>query len=205
MKNQQSETQEDIREALNLANESERAIGEASQREAGTFFLIWGGVYALVPIIILTLPDIAVWLANGLVILASATTIALGLMTPVRRPLGTRLGLVWGVAALFAFVWMVILGGENFPRFDLQIEGRQTWAFGITVAMMVFVVMGLITRYPLMIVLGLFITAAAFSAFFFAWEWRRFWIWLIVGTGLPLLAAGLYCKVKPKTLRPSGV
>ena len=47
-----------------------------------------------------------------------------------------------------------------------------------------------------MIVLGLFVTAAAFSAFFFAWEWNRFWIWLIIGTGLPLLAAGIYCKAK---------
>ncbi|MEM1443355.1 MAG: hypothetical protein AAGF67_13495 [Verrucomicrobiota bacterium] len=205
MKNQQTNAPEGIREALELANESERAISAASQREAGTFFLIWGGVYVLVPIIILTVPSLAVWLANGLVLLASAITIALGLMTPVRSPLGTRLGLVWGVAALFAFVWLVMLGGENFPRFDLQVEGRQTWAFGISVAMMVFVVMGLITRYTLMIVLGLFVTAAAFSAFFFAWEWHRFWIWLIVGTGLPLIAAGIYCKSKPQRLLPASV
>ncbi|MEM9281555.1 MAG: hypothetical protein AAGA96_07015 [Verrucomicrobiota bacterium] len=205
MENQDTDSRDGIRKALALARESERTIGEASQREAGTFFLIWGAVYVLVPIVILTLPDLAVWLANGLVLVAAAITITLGLMTPIRSPLGTRLGLVWGVAALFAFVWMVMLGGENFPRFDLQVEGRQTWAFGISVAMMVYVVMGLITRYTLMIVLGLFVTAAAFSAFFFAWEWHRFWIWLIVGTGLPLLAAGIYCKSKPQRLLPASV
>ena len=132
-------------------------------------------------------------------------TIAKGMMTPVRSPSGTRLGLVWAVAALFAFVWMVMLGGENFPRFDLQIEGRQTWAFGISVAMMVFVVMGLITRYTLMIVLGLFVTAAAFTAFFFAWEWHRFWIWLIIGTGFPLLGAGILCKLRPQWFKVLGV
>lgn len=205
MENQNLNLENEMREALDLANESEHLIEEAAQREAGTFFLIWGSVYSLVPIIILTVPDLAVWLANGLVVLASAITIGLGLMTPVRSPLGTRLGLVWGVAALFAFVWMVMLGGENFPSFDLQIEGRQTWAFGISVAMMVFVVIGIISRYTLMIVLGLFVTAAAFCAFFLAWEWGRFWVWLIVGTGFPLIAAGILCKWKPQWFKAAGV
>ncbi|MEM9015870.1 MAG: hypothetical protein AAGC68_02565 [Verrucomicrobiota bacterium] len=191
----------DVREALDLATESEQLTAVATQREAGSFFLIWGSVYSLVPFIILALPSLAGWLANGLVVFASILTITLALRSPIRSPLGFRLGLVWAVAAVFAFVWMVMLGGENFPRFDLQVEGRQTWAFGISVAMMVFVVMGVITRYPLMIFLGFFVTAAAFSAFFLAWEWSRFWVWLIVGTGAPLLAAGVFCKWKPNRLQ----
>lgn len=205
MKNENPDLTKEAREALEVVAASEQVIGDAAQRETGTFFLIWGGVYTLVPIIILTAPDQAVWLANGLVVLASIATIALGLMTPVKSPLGKRLGMVWAAAALFAFVWMVILGGENFPRFDLQIEGRQTWVFGISVAMMVFVVMGLVTRFTLMIALGLLVTAAAFSALFLAWEWNRFWIWMIVGTGVPLLAAGIFCKWKPQALQPAGV
>lgn len=205
MDKQNSIPQQEAREALDLATKGEQIIENATQRETGHFFLIWGSVYTLVPLIILTAPGYAVWLANGLVVLASIITITLGLLTPVRSVLGSRLGMVWAAAALFAFVWMVTLGGENFPRFDLQIEGRQTWVFGITVAMMVFVVMGLVTRYNLMIVLGLFITVAAFSALFFAWEWNRFWIWMIFGTGLPLFAAGVYCRRKPQVLQPATV
>ncbi|MEM8954615.1 MAG: hypothetical protein AAGD22_10730 [Verrucomicrobiota bacterium] len=195
MKELFSPSLDEARQGLEIIEKSRHETLRATHREAGSYFLIWGLVYVLVPLVVLYFHSQAGWLANGLVAVGVVATLVVGFRSPVRSRLGFRLGIFWWVAFSFAVVWVIILGGEDFPRLSVQVEGRQTWGFGVTVAMMVFVLMGLVSRYPMLVVLGLGITVLVVTGYFVAWDWWSFWPWMAACSGGPLLAAGVWCKL----------
>ncbi|MEM0968934.1 MAG: hypothetical protein AAF191_07985 [Verrucomicrobiota bacterium] len=189
-------TPEEARGALAMADSSAQQVRITHRRDIGTYLLLWGTIYCLVPLCILFCPpQHAVWLANTLVLGGVLATVLCWTRTPIRSHLGFQLGAFWWITASFAIVWLIILGGENFPRFQLKVEGRQTWAFGITVAMQLYLLMGILAHSRMLIVLGIGVTAFTLAAFFVAWEWTMFWTWMILFSGIPLLLSGLTCKL----------
>ena len=175
---------------------SERELRSLETKDAGGYFLIWGVVYILVPLIILFFPHQAPWAANMLVPLGAIATGILGSRSPIQSELGSRIWIFWVVAFAFAPIWVIILGGNKFPDLSISVDGRQTWAFGVTIAMMVYILMGLVFRSRLLIGLGIGITALTLAAFFIAWEHTAFWTWMAVFTGGPLLVSGLLCRFR---------
>jgi len=203
MKNTSSLSPEEAKEALAIAiaDSSAENLKTSTYREVGTYILIWGAVYTLVPLSILFYPKQADWLANSIVAIGVILTVVLWSRTPVKSDLGLRLGFFWWISAAFAVAWMIILGGENFPNVQVNLEGRQTWAFCVTVAMFLWVLMGLIAHLKLLIWLGIGISAFTLAAFFVAWEWKTFWTWMILFNGAPLLISGLYCKLNTPSIK----
>jgi len=179
-------------QALAAMETSEGQVQIAGERFAGNYLLLWGAIYVLVPLTVIQLEAHAVWVANGLVALGVFVTVLLGVREPFKSEMGHRIGIFWWVIFSFSVVWMIILGGENFPRFQVHVEGRQTWAFGVTIAMLVFVLTGLLYSSKVLIGLGIGVTALTLAGFFVAWEMPTFYYWMAGCSGLPLLAVGLW-------------
>jgi hypothetical protein len=184
----------EAQEALLMMEASERELRSLETKDAGGYFLIWGVIYILVPLLVLFAPHQAPWAANMLIVIGAISTGVLGSRSPVRSELGDRIWTFWVVAFAFAPIWIIILGGNKFPDLSISLDSRQVWAFGVTIAMLVYVLMGLVFKSKLLIGLGFGITALTLAAFFVAWEPTAFWTWMAVFTGGPLFIAGVLCR-----------
>lgn len=187
---------QEAREALAMMGESSHQIRTAEVRDIGTYLLIWGIVYLAVPALVILLPSQLTFLCNGIVLLGVVATIIAAKRGHVHSPLASSILMFWWVIFAFCLVWIAILNGRNFPAVELSIDGRQTWAFGITVAMLMFVLIGFIGKQRLMTCLGFGVTIATVPAFYLAWDKPGFWLWMAASSGLPLTLSGIWCKTQ---------
>jgi len=202
MYNKQLLSKQEAQKSLEMMAKSESAIQVAGFRYAGNFLLLWGLVYVLVPMTILHFGEQAVWLANGLIGMGVIVTMVLEFRDPMRSELGFRIGVFWWFVFGFAVVWMIILGGENFPSLQVHVEGRQTWAFGVTISMLLFVLMGLLYSSKVLIGIGIGVTFLTLMGFFVAWELPQFYYWMAGCSGVPVLAGGLWFKLQKISASP---
>ena len=184
----------DAKGALEMMGQGQNQLTRAVLRSVGNYLILWGGIYVAVPLLIPFVPDTAGLTTNGLVLLGIITTIIMAIREPVKSELDSNIGKFWFVAFFFAVIWILLLAGKNFPNIQVNLSSRQSWAFGVTVAMMMFVLSGLLERSKMIMFLGFFVTVLTVTAFLSEWAWSVFWFWMSAFTGLPLLICGIWAK-----------
>ena len=189
-----NESKIDAKNALEMMGQGQAQLTKAALRNLGNYMILWGAIYLLVPFLIHWTPSTAVLTANGLVLLGVIVTAVMGIKDPVKSDLDSTMWKFWFVAFFFAFIWAMLLGGRHFPDLKVYLNGRQTWAFGVTIAMMVFVLTGLLEKSKAITLLGFGVTLLTMVAFISEWAWSVFWFWMAACSGIPLLAFGVWAK-----------
>ena len=111
----------------------------------------------------------------------------------ISGPGSWRIGGLWFLTFAFALIWFLILSPATFQ--DVKAHGveisRQMWAYGVSIAMFVYVVMGLwIGR--IYVVTGLMVTLVTLVGLLFLGDW--YWLWCAITGGGALLVVGLLLR-----------
>lgn len=180
----------EAREALSAAEHAAQSLKRAIDQQTSRIVLIWAFVYFFAPL------SMHLWPMGGIIPLqlllmgAIVYSIYNGRRnSPISGPGRWRIGALWGVTFAFAWVWCLILAPDTSS--DVKTDGsaieRQMWAYGVSIAMFVYVVMGLwIGR--IYIVTGVMVTLVTLIGLKFLGDW--YWLWCAVTGGGILLVAG---------------
>lgn len=184
----------DAREALSAADDAVRSVKRAVDRQTSRIVLVWGVVYVLAPL------SMHIWPRWGVIPLQLLLIGAIGFSiydahrnSLISGPSSWRIGGLWWLTFAFGWIWLLILDPANFqnPAENGVAISRQMWAYGVSLAMFVYVVMGLwIGR--LYVVTGLVVTIFTMVGLLWLEDW--YWLWCAVTTGGTLLAAGFWLR-----------
>ena len=155
---------------------------------------MWGVVYVLAPL------SMHIWPRWGVVPQQLLLISAIGFSiydahrnSFISGPTSWRIGGLWWLTFAFGWIWFLILDPGNFqnPAANGEAIMRQMWAYGVSLAMFVYVVMGLwIGR--LYVVTGLAVTIFTMVGLLWIEDW--YWLWCAITEGGTLLAAGLWLR-----------
>ncbi len=184
----------DARESLSAVDDAVRSVKGAIDRHASRIVLAWGVVYVLAPL------AMHIWPFWGFV---PQQLLLLGVIgfsvyethgnSLISGPNSRRIGGLWCLAFVFGWIWFLILSPANFldPAANGLAISRQMWAYGVSLAMFVNVVMGLwIGR--LYVLSGL--AVAFFTMVGLLWLGDWYWLWCAITGGGILLAAGFWLR-----------
>ena len=116
----------------------------------------------------------------------------------VSGPNTWRIGGLWWLTFAFGWIWFLILDPASFrdPAENGILISRQMWAYGVSLAMFVYIVMGLwIGR--LYVVTGLAVTVFTLVGLLWLGDW--YWLWCAVFGGGTLLLAGFWLRRQGRT------
>ncbi|MEO0531800.1 MAG: hypothetical protein AAF266_14670 [Planctomycetota bacterium] len=187
-------TPDQAREALSAANDAASEVQRAVDHQTSRIVLVWAFVYFFAPL------AMHVWPLWGLIPQQLLLLGAIGYSiydgsrnSLVSGPNSRRIGSLWGVTFGFAWAWFLILDPAAFddPASNGVVIAKQMWAFGVSLAMFVYTVMGIwIGR--LYVVTGVLLTLLTVAGLLFLDQW--YWMWCAVTGGGTLLAAGLLLR-----------
>jgi len=171
----------------------------AEARQASRIVLAWAGAYLLGPLAMHVWPQWGLIPQQLLLVAAIAFTIYdVRTRSLVTGFTGERLGALWGLTFAFGCVWFVInhpLGHQFLdigrPDFDGLRFSRQMWAFGVSLAMFVYVVMGLWVGRAY-IITGVAVTALTLVGLLCLDGW--YWLWCAATGGGGMLLFGLWLR-----------
>ena len=184
------------------ARESLAQIEEASRRArkmiayAGTdvIFMLWGAIWIAGYLCTHVAPGAAGWAWLILVAGGIAGTLVVSVRSsPVKGPLGIRIGFFWFLLFLYVDFWILLLW--PFIKVNGQEEGellaKHFGAIAATVPMFAYVIMGLwLDHFMLWIGIAVTLLTAAGLFLFPAW----FWLWMAITGGGTLLGTGLFIR-----------
>ncbi len=189
----------DAREALSAADDAVLSVKRAVDRQASRIVLVWGVVYVLAPLSMHIWP---LWgfIPHQLLLIGAIGVTIYDTMrnSVVSGPTSSRIGGLWWLTFGFGWIWFLILDPATFEdgAYDGLAIARQMWAYGVSLAMFVYVVMGLwIGR--LYVVTGLAVTL--FTVVGLVWLEDWYWLWCAITGGGTLLAAGLWLRRQGRT------
>lgn len=184
----------DAREALSAADNAVRSVKQAVVRQSSRIVLVWGFVYVLAPL------SMHIWPLWGVIPhqLLLVGTIGYTIYDVKRNSIVSgknswRIGGLWWLTFGFGWIWFLILDPVNFldPAANGVAISRQMWAYGVSLAMFVYVVMGLwIGR--LYVVTGLAVTLFTVIGLLWLGDW--YWLWCAITGGGTLLATGFWLR-----------
>ncbi len=187
-------TPTDAREALSAADDAVQSVKRAVDRQASRIVLIWGVVYLLAPL------SMYIWPRWGIIPHQLLLIGAIGFSiydtrrnSLVSGPSSWRIGGLWWLTFAFGWIWFLILSPATFqdPAANADAIMRQMWAYGVSLAMFVYIIMGLwIGR--LYVVTGLAVTCFTVLGLLWLGEW--YWLWCAITGGGTLLAAGFWLR-----------
>ena len=189
-------TPREAQEALGAAQEAIEAVKRAVDRHTSQIVLVWGAVYFLVPLSMHLWPFWGVIPMEIMLIGAIAYT-----MVRTRRssltsgPTSQRIGALWLLTFGFGWMWMLILSPGTFWEFAEYHPNlaRQMWAYGVSLAMFVYVVMGLwIGKFY--VITGATVAVLTVIGLLCLGEW--YWLWCAITGGGTLLSVGIWLRRK---------
>ncbi|MEZ6072210.1 MAG: hypothetical protein R3C10_18625 [Pirellulales bacterium] len=187
-------TPAEARASLGAIDEAVDAHRRAIDRLAAQIVLVWGVTYCVAPLAMHFWPVPGPFVLNLLVVVAIGYTVmATSRQSPVTGPNVRRSGAVWGIVYGFGTLWFCVLSpwGSPHAHGSWSVSSEQMWAYGVTLAMMVYVVMGLwVGRFY--VLLGLAVTATTAFGLFALGD--AYWIWCSITGGGAMIAAGLYLR-----------
>lgn len=184
----------EAREALNAAQSAVEAVRRAVDKQTSRIVLIWGVVYFLAPLSMHVWPRWGLIPQQLLLIGAIAFTIYDARRSPLISGPGTwRIGALWWLTFAFGWIWILILDPTAFrdPVHNADAIARQSWAYGVSLAMFVYVVMGLWIGW-LYVLIGVTVTVLTLVGLLWLGEW--YWLWCAISEGGTLLAAGFWLR-----------
>lgn len=187
-------TPTDARAALSAADDAVQAVKRAVDRQTSRIVLVWGLTYVLAPMAMHFWPRWGVIPQQLLLIVAISFTIYDTCRnTVVSGPSSWRIGGLWMATFAFGWLWFLILSPATFqnPGAHGAAIARQMWAYGVSLAMFVYVAMGLwIGR--LYVITGLAVALSTTAGLLWLGDW--YWLWCAVTGGGSLLAAGMWLR-----------
>lgn len=187
-------TPTDARQALKAADEAVRTMKNAVDRRTSRIVFVWGVVYTLAPLSMHIWPFWGLIPQQLLLIGAIGYTIYDGYKNSfISGPNSWRIGAMWWLTFAFGSVWFLILDPANFqdPAAHGIAISRQMWAYGVSLAMFVYVVMGLWVG-RLYIATGVTVTLATVAGLLWLGDW--YWLWCAVTGGGTLLGTGFWLR-----------
>lgn len=184
----------EARESLSAAEQAVQSVKNAVDRQTSRIVLIWGFVYFFAPL------SMHLWPLWGLIPQQLLLVAGIGFTifdsrqnSFISGPNTWRIGGLWWITFAFGWAWFLILSPATFQ--DVEANGvaisRQMWAYGVSIAMFVYVVMGLwIGR--IYVVTGVTVTVATVVGLLFLGDW--YWLWCAITGGGPLLLTGLLLR-----------
>jgi len=187
-------TPTNARRSLDAIDQAVTAHRQSIDRQSSHIVLAWGVTYLVAPLCVHFWPQFGMIALNLLVLAAIGLTIYItSRNSPVSGPNVRRFGAVWGIVYGFGSLWFLMLSplGSRQPNATWFIAPEQMWAYGVTLAMFIYVVMGLwVGRFY--VVLGAIVTLATTIGLFCLNEW--YWVWCSLTGGGAMIAAGLYLR-----------
>jgi TRAP-type uncharacterized transport system fused permease subunit len=187
-------TKSEARKSLDVIDEALVSMKRAIDRQSARIVLVWGVAYLVGPLCMHAWPKFGVIPLEVLV----ATAIAFTIYDTSRKSLVTgansrKFGAVWGLIYAFGAIWMLILSPFNIDDIDhrFTIYSQQMWAYGVTLAMFIYVAMGF-WMGKFYIVLGSLVTVCTLIGRFWLTDW--FWLWCGVTGGGAMIVGGLYLR-----------
>jgi hypothetical protein len=166
----------------------------AIDRQASHIVLAWGVTYLVAPLCVHFWPQRGVIALNLLVLAAIGLTIYItSRRSPISGPNVRRYGAIWGIVYGFGALWFSMISplGSNEPVARFVVTPEQMWAYGVTLAMFIYVVMGLwIGKFY--VILGTIVTLATAVGLFCLSDW--YWVWCSLTGGGAMIVAGLYLR-----------
>lgn len=164
---------------------------------ASPILYLWGGVWVAAYGLCQFFPDLSGQIWAILCTLGGVGTGILSRNAPVRSESDARFGISWIILFAFAAVWFaVLIPWEQLKHFDYSERQRSMGAYGATLAMFAYVMMGLWWDRFFMW-LGLAVTALTLVGYFAVPAYFNLWM-AVFGGGL-LLASGLLIKRRWKS------
>jgi len=201
---------EEARDSLAAVGAVTQATWEAaSYRGSDWLFIIWGLVWLLgyvgtpflgplaIPCFGIRISVSLLWWVALLALGGMASGLAYRSTTPVRwASSGRNVGWLWLVLWGYVYLWLFLLSPF------VQVQGHGGWMalwkhFGVlmgTVPMCGYLIMGLWLQVPLLLALGLAITALLLLGLLLPWLY--FWFWCGIVAGGTLLVTGLILRSK---------
>ncbi len=177
------QTAEDLLDQVQQVTARTRKSIAASS--ASTLLILWGVIWILGFLSTQFWPKYAGWawlVLDGVGI--AATLIIARSKTPVKSSMDRRISLFWLFLIIYGNIWLALLWPWN---------GNQIVAFGCTLIMFAYVVMGIFgDRF--MLWLGLAVTALTLLGYFAFQEWL--WVWMAAAGGGALAGTGLYIRYR---------
>lgn len=177
---------EDVRQAMREADGTGREIAKGFRGHR--FMILWGVLWVLMPLSFEFLPQRQWWVCPALAMFGGVASMAIGIWQSrfVRsRPDRHFQAAMIGILAYAALGFIVLLQTAPGGRLDAKIA----YAYGCLSAMAIYVLAGAWFRYFLYW-FGL-VTMAVTAVGLFAFR-DIFWYWMALGTGIPLILAGVY-------------
>ena len=183
-------TPEQARESLNAIDEANDSLRRVFDRQSGRIVLGFGLAYLFGPLAMHLLGEGGILIQQLTLIGAIAFMIyECSTKAIASGSGGTNFGISWGVLYGFGMIWFFILspfGWEEVDKSRFQVMAKQMWAYGVTLAMFAYTLMGLwMDRIYLW--MGLGVTAAVLVGQFLLPHW--FWLWC-AGTNGGILILG---------------
>jgi hypothetical protein len=192
-------TPTDARRSLNAIDQAVATHRRAIDRQASHILLAWGVTYLVAPLCM------HFWLQRGVIPLQLLLTVTIAYTiyctsrkSPIAGPNVRRFGAVWGIVYGFGALWFFMLAPMSaiVPDSGYMVITRQMWAYGVTLAMVIYVVMGLwVGRFYS--ILGIVVTSATVVGLFWLGDW--YWIWCSLTGGGTMTVAGLYLRRASRT------
>lgn len=186
----------EAREALSAAQRAVQAVKHTVDRQTSRIVLMWGAVYVLAPLSMHVWPRWGLIPLELLLIGAIAFTISETRRTPlISGPTTWRIGSLWFLTFGFGWIWLLILAPTAFrdPAENIVAITRQMWAYGVSLAMFVYVVMGLWIGW-LYVLTGASVAILTLVGLLWLGEW--YWLWCAITEGGTLLAVGFWLRRK---------
>ena len=137
---------QDALQSLSAADDAVKSMKHAVDRRTSRLILVWGIVYFLAPLAMHFWPLWGLLPQQLLLIAAIGFTIYDGRRNAsITGPLSWRIGGLWGITFAFGWIWFLILDPTSFqdPVANGVEISRRMWAYGVSLAMFVYVIMGL--------------------------------------------------------------
>lgn len=177
-------TPEQARQSLDAIDEAQTSVQKVFERQSGRIVFGWGIAYFLGPLAMHLMGN------SGLLVQQLSLIAAIGFMIyecstkAIASGTGSRnFGISWGVLYGFGLIWFLVLTPWNWTEIDnarATVISKQMWAYGVTLAMFAYTLMGLwMDRIYLW--MGLSVTAAVLIGQYFLPE--SYWLWCAFTNG----------------------
>ena len=189
-------TPDQAREALDNVNAAVSAVEEAVHGHSARIVLVWGIVYLFAPLAMHFWPTLGV-IPQQFLLLAGIgyTIVETRRFDIISGPNSIRIGSIWFATFAFGSVWLLILAPDMFANMQANAPTvlRQMWAYGVSLAMFVYIVMGLwIGR--IYIATGIVVTLLTLIGLL--WVNDGYWLWCAITGGGTLLALAFWLRQK---------
>ena len=189
-------TATDAHEALSVTDEAVLLLKQTVDRQSSRIVLVWGAVYLLAPLAMHFWAYAGFFIQQILLISAIVYTIYDSCRRPsITGPNNWRVAGVWWMTFAFGWAWFLILNPTLFN--DVAANGlliaKQMWAYGVSLAMFVYVLMGLWLG-RLYVITGITVTALTVVGLLLLGDW--YWLWTGLTGGGTLIIAGLILRLR---------